>query len=135
MLAAGVQKLGARIENAFAEAVRSGVARRQFVERGDFLWKIGMEAPPVRDRSNLPNGSRKLEFVASEEIERAIVEAVALSYGMKPDEVPTAVCKIFGFARVTDDMKSEVEPHVRALVKAGQLRLNGQNLTSQADSA
>ena len=107
MLAAGVQKLGVRIENAFGEAVRSGVARRQFNKRGEFLWKIGMEQPPVRDRSILPNGSRRLEFVAPEEIQRAIVDAVEVARGMNPDEVPTAVCRVFGFARVTDDMKSE----------------------------
>jgi very-short-patch-repair endonuclease len=135
MVAAGVQKLGARIENAFGEAVRSGVSRRQFIRRGEFLWRLGMEQPPIRDRSNLPNGSRKLEFVAPEEIQRVIVDAVVGSYGMNADDVPTAVCRMFGFARVTDDMKSEVEPHVRALVKAGQLKLNGQNLTAQAASA
>ena len=131
MLAAGLQKPGARIENAFGEAVRSGVARRQFTNRGEFLWKIGMEVPSIRDRSNLPNVSRKLEFVAPEEIQRAIVDAVGMSYGMNVDEVPTAVCRIFGFARVTDEMKAQVEPHVRALVKAGQLKINGQNLTAQ----
>ena len=130
MAGAGVQKMGNRIEGAFQEAVRSGSSRRLFVCRGDFLWKNGMEAPPIRDRGALPNGSRKLELVAPEEIRGAILKTVRQSCGMNPDEVPTAVCRLFGFERVTEDMKAEVEPHVGTLIKTGQLKLNGQNVVT-----
>jgi very-short-patch-repair endonuclease len=132
--AAGVQRMGARIENAFVEALRYGPG--EFIRRGEFLWKPGMDKPPVRDRSSLPSAARKLELVAPEEIRRAIVDAVTASYGMAPDEVPNAVCRIFGFARVTEEMKAEVQPHVQALLQFGELKLNGQNLVaSQAASA
>jgi hypothetical protein len=126
---AGVQKLGSRIEAAFSEAVESGVARRRFTRRGEFLWKVGMSEPPVRDRSTLSIGSRKLELVAPEEIRQAILKAVGEAYGMPSEEIPSVVCRVLGFARVTDEMKADIRPHLEALIQNGALKSRGQNLT------
>jgi hypothetical protein len=82
-----------------------------------------MEIPPVRDRSNLPGASRKVEFIAPEEIRRAMLHAIGESGGMSIEETPTAVCKLFGFARVTDEMRAEIEPHVEVLIKTGHVKV------------
>ena len=87
-----------------------------------------MEQPPVRDRSELPATTRKFEFVSPEEIRRAILIVVEVSYGIVPADVPSAVCRLFGFARVTDDMTAAIEPHRDALVREGRLVLQGVNL-------
>ncbi len=128
MAAAGVQKMGSRIEAAFLEAVRTGLTRSLFAGRGDFLWTIGMRESPVRSRGALPAASRKLELIAPEEIRGAILKAVEASCGMSPEEAPGAVCRLFGFARVTDEMEKAVRPHVAALLKSSALKLTGQNL-------
>jgi very-short-patch-repair endonuclease len=128
MAAAGVQKMGNRIEAAFLEAVRTGLTRGLFAGRGDFLWRIGMEEPPVRGRGALSAASRKLELIAPEEIRGAILKAVEASCGMSQEEAPGAVCRLFGFARVTDEMEAAVRPHVAALLKSSALKLTGQNL-------
>jgi hypothetical protein len=78
----------------------------------------------------LPAASRKLEFVAPEEVRRAILIVVEESYGIVPTEVPSAVCRLFGFARVTDEMSAAVEPHRDALVREGYLELQGVNLVA-----
>jgi very-short-patch-repair endonuclease len=126
--AAGIQRLGNRIQQAFDEAVRLGVSRRLFTQRQEFLWGPAMKQPPVRDRSELPAASRKLEFVAPEEIRRAILIVVEESYGIIPAEVPNAVCRLFGFSRVTDEMTAAVEPHRDALIREGYLVVQGVNL-------
>jgi hypothetical protein len=126
--AAGVQRFGSRIREAFKEAVRMGISRKLFTRRGDFLWSLDMQQLTVRDRSVLPAASRKLELVAPEEIRRAIPSVVQESYGIVPEEVPNAVCRLLGFARVTDDMGATVEPHREALLREGYLALNGLNL-------
>jgi very-short-patch-repair endonuclease len=130
---AGIQRFGSRIQQAFEEAVRLGVGRRLFVKRDDFLWGPAMQQPPVRDRSDLPAASRKFEFVAPEEIRHAILIVVQSSYGIVPEEVPSAVCRLFGFARVTDDMTASVEPHRDALLREGRLVLQGVNLVLAQD--
>ncbi len=91
-----------------------------------------MKQPPVRDRSELPAASRKLEFVAPEEIRRAILIVVEESYGIVPTEVPNAVCRLFGFSRVTDEMSAAVEPHRDALIREGYLAIQGVNLVLAA---
>jgi hypothetical protein len=125
---AGVQRFGTRIQQAIEEAVKLGISRGLFLKRGEFLWGTAMQQPPVRDRSALPAASRKLEFVPPEELRRAILLVVQESYGIVPGEVPNAVCRLFGFSRVTDDMSAAVEPHRDALVREGYLALQGVNL-------
>ena len=127
---AGIQRFGNRIQLAFEQAVRVGVDRKLFVKREEFLWGPTMQQPPVRNRSELPVASRKLEFIAPEEVRRAILIVVEESYGIVPTEVPSAVCRLFGFARVTDEMCAAVEPHRDALVREGYLKLQGVNLVA-----
>jgi hypothetical protein len=91
-----------------------------------------MKQPPVRDRSELPTASRKLEFVAPEEIRRAILMVVEESYGIIPEEVPNAVCRLFGFSRVTDEMSAVVDPHRDVLIREGYLVVQGVNLVLAA---
>jgi very-short-patch-repair endonuclease len=129
MSGAGVQKMGSRIEGAFEEAIRVGLSRGLFMRRGEFLWWTEAADPIVRDRGDLPNSSRKLDFVAPEEISKAILCVIEASYGMPTDEVPVAVCRLLGFARVTDDMRGAVVPVQEALVRSGRLRWNGHNLS------
>jgi very-short-patch-repair endonuclease len=125
---AGIQRFGNRIQQAFEEAVRIGVSRGLFLKREEFLWVPTMQQPPVRDRRELPAASRKFELVAPEEIRRAILIVVEESYGIVPPEVPGAVCRLFGFARMTDDMSAAVAPHRDTLLREGHLALRGVNL-------
>lgn len=124
----GIQRLGNRIQKAFEEAMRLGVSRGLFAKRQEFLWGPAMKNPPVRNRSELPAASRKLEFVAPEEIRRAILIVVEESYGIVPAEVPNAVCRLFGFSRVTDEMSAAVDQHRDALIREGYLVVQGVNL-------
>ena len=105
-----------------------GVTRGLFNKRGEFIWDSGMQQPPVRDRSALPAASRKLELVAPEELRRAILIVVRESYGIVPADVPNAVCRLFGFSRVTDEMSAAVGPHRDQLLREGHLALQGVNL-------
>ncbi len=125
---AGIQRFGNRIHQAFEEAVRLGASRGQFCQRDGFLWCPAMQQPAVRDRSDLPAASRKFELVAPEEIRCAILLVVEKSYGIDPAEVPNAVCRLFGFARVTDEMNAAVKAHRDALLREGRLALQGVNL-------
>ncbi len=126
--AVGVQKLGSRIQAAFQDAVRVGSRDHVFKAKGDFLWSREMDEPTVRDRSSLPLASRKMELVAPEEVRSAIISVVRSSYGMAPDEIAPAVCRLFGFGRVTDDMRRHVEPQRDALVREGRLVSQGGSL-------
>lgn len=86
-----------------------------------------MQQPPVLDRSALPAASPKLEFVAPEEIRRAILVVVEESYDIVPTDVPNAG---YWFSRVTDEMSASVEPHRDQLLREGLLALQRSQLGS-----
>jgi very-short-patch-repair endonuclease len=125
---AGVQRFGTRIQQAFEEAVLVGLERKLFMLRGEFLWRPAMQESPLRDRSQLPAASRKFEFVAPEEIRRAILTVVEESYGIAPPEVPNAVCRLLGFTRASEDMTAAIEQRREDLLREGCLALQGVNL-------
>jgi hypothetical protein len=128
--AAGIQRLGNRIQDAFQSACNVGSSAGRFAVRGGFLWRADMAAPELRDRSDLPQSVKKLEYVAPEEIQAAISRIVQDSYGVTPDDVATYACRLLGFARITDEMRAVVDKQRDALVTAGCLVLKGESLVS-----
>lgn len=80
-----------------------GVLPQKVRRSGDFLWHPEKEEAPLRDRSDLPNASKKVEFIAPEEIEAAIARVVTDAYGMDREEILAAVLRLLlGFRRTTE---------------------------------
>jgi Protein of unknown function (DUF3320) len=121
--AAGVERLGIRIQDAFRHACRVGHNRGRFVARGEFLWRSDMTIPPVRDRSDFPQSAKKIEYVAPEEIHSAIEQVVRESYGIDRDDVATSVGRLLGFLRITDEMRSTIDRELDVVIAAGRLVL------------
>ena len=126
--AAGVRRLGSRLqatlEAACDEAVRDQMIRR----RDDFLWEPAMQEPVVRDRSTLPAPSRKLDLIAPAEVARGVESVVAASFGIEPDALPAAVGRALGFARISDEFRERVEEIVKELLAEGRLAEQGGQL-------
>ncbi|MBS1812211.1 MAG: DUF3320 domain-containing protein [Acidobacteria bacterium] len=127
--AAGLVRVGNRIkdaiESACSYATRTGAIRRQ----GEFLWTQTMTHPVIRERSNLPASSRKIELVAPEELALAIEQVVRNSFGIQRESVGVEVLRIFGFSRTSDEMRSAVEIMVDRLLANGRLKQIGLHLT------
>lgn len=87
-----------------------------------------MTDAPVRDRSDLGSSSRKIEYIAPEEIRAAIERVAQDSYGVSPGDVANGACRMLGFARVTDEMRSVVEKERDTLIADGRLALKGESL-------
>ena len=119
----GVKRIGARIEAALLAGVRNAANSGLLRSRGDFVWLSSGEDVQVRDRSLLPAGSRKIEFIAPEEIEAAILGIVNESYGIAAEEVPAAVCRMLGFGRTTDEMSAAIRVRIEALTSSRALVL------------
>ena len=114
----GVKRIGTRIEAALLAGVRNASNTGLLRTRGDFVWLASGEDVQVRDRSLLPTGSRKIEFIAPEEIEAAILGIVDASYGIAAEEVPAAVCRMLGFGRTTDEMTAAIGARVESLTSS-----------------
>ena len=122
--AAGVRRVK-RYQEAMNRAIENVVASGSVTINGEFLWRSGMTEPTMRDRSKLPVSSKKIEFVAPEELAVAVRRVVAGSYGIAFEEITSPAVKLLGFSRVTSDMRSIVEPLITHMVTDGTLVRQG----------
>ena len=94
------------------------------------MWHSEMQEAPLRNRSGLPDASKKPEFVAPEEVRAAIVKVVADSYGMDREEIPAAVLRLlFGFKRTTTGAQQWVTEVLDGMIAAGQLIQEGTHVS------
>src|SRR6266480_5545445 len=122
--AAGVRRIGSRIEAAFAAGVREALRGGRIEQRGKFLSLRGAPLPKVRDRSELPNAYRTLELIAPEEIAEAVLTVVRASLGINLADVPLAVCRLLGFARTSEEMAEVVSSITKRLAAVGTLQID-----------
>ena len=124
----GVKRVGARIRGVFEEAVTHLVYLGEVRRESPFLWWTEISTVVARNRSLLPVASRKLDLVASEEIESAITEIVQDALGMDRGAIPLNACKLLGFRSVSEDMRQRLEALIDDMIKEGKLRLQGSSL-------
>ncbi len=136
--AAGVHRVGNRIQHAFKLACISGSERKLFIYKDNFLKKGDGADAPIRDRSEFPPQLKKLEYVAPEEIHAAIELAVNESFGLDEGEVAISACRLLGFSRVTEEMRATIEAERDCLIAKGRLVMRGEVLvcdgTAKSDS-
>jgi hypothetical protein len=126
--AAGARRAGARASSAIESAWTRALDRGTIARRGDFLWPSEMDRPPLRDRGALPSSARKLELVAPEEIALAVEKVVGDALGIEPGAIPTSVCRLLGFPRVSDEMRERVGAIVQEMLAGGRLAEQGEHL-------
>jgi hypothetical protein len=90
-----------------------------------------METPAVRDRSDLPQSCKKIEYVAPEEIRAALLQVAQESFGASPSEIAHGACRLLGFGRLTDEMRVVIDGNRDALLAAGHLEQRGESLVSK----
>lgn len=124
--AADVQRVGNRIQDAFKQACISGSRRNLFRQKGEFLWNIDGACPVIRDRSEFPPQSKKLDFIAREEIQAAIEAVVNDGFGLRDEEVSISASRLLGFARATEEIRSHIDHERDLMAKRGRLIKNGE---------
>jgi very-short-patch-repair endonuclease len=123
--AAGLSKVGSRIRAAVEQAVEVASQSGGIRKKGDFLWSVSMSAPPVRDRSELPASSRKMQLIAPEEIKAALVRATTNAFAISEDALVADCGRMFGFARVTEEMRETISQVVKVAIAEGRLLQEG----------
>ncbi len=123
-----VKRRGNRIREKVKSAARQATRSGSVQIRGEFLYWTKQGKVTVRDRSELPNPSRKLELIAPEEIKAAIKQAISDAFGIERDDLAREVCKLFGFKSSSGDMRQGVEKVVEELIEEEQLIRKGDSL-------
>lgn len=123
--ASGVSKVGSRIKYTLTQAARYAEQAGKIKIKSDFLWDALMEVPIVRDRSNLPPASRKLQNISPEEITQAIRQEVEGAIAITEEAVVPIVARAFGFSRVTEEIKQVLLEAIRIVVENDEIQKDG----------
>ncbi|MDE0186575.1 MAG: DUF3320 domain-containing protein [Candidatus Poribacteria bacterium] len=127
--AVGVSRVGNRIQDTVKAAARQAARSGSIEIRGDFFYlKDQGQVNIVRDRSELPKASRKLELIAPEEIEAAIKQVVSEAFGIESGDLTREVCKLFGFKSVSTEMRRRVELIIELMIEREELTGKGDSL-------
>ena len=125
MNAYSVVRAGSRITATVQEAIAHCSARRLFEVREDFLYEGAMLRVPVRDRSAFASADRKIEWVAPEEIDAALLESIQLRFSLSFEDAVAAAIEMLGFGRVTQRISGAVEERLNALIKSRRATVSG----------
>ena len=118
--AVGVSRIGDRIRKAVKAAAQQASRSESIQMKGDFLYWTAQKQITVRDRSDLPNASRKLELIAPEEIETAIKQVVSDAFGIERNDLPREVCRLFGFG-ISKNIQQQINKVVDGMIKRKRL--------------
>jgi len=124
--ASGATQVGARMRKAGRDAALLAANLRHLRQQGEFLWDISMQQPPLRDRSQLPAISRKLMFVAPEELARALRTVVEQSFALPREAVFLPTVRLLGFSRLSEEMRQQLDVVLAGLLESGEVvEVNG----------
>lgn len=128
----GVSRAGSRISARIEEALHFA-AQQQFIEvRGGFVYHASGQAIDIRDRSAIEVGERRIELVAPEEIDAALVESVRLGFSLRPDDAVASAISLLGFGRATQKISSVLEDRLDRLAQSRRLLVSDGVLTLPA---
>lgn len=129
MDAYGVTRSGSRIAARLGVALQHAAAQRLIEVRGGFVYAIGGDPVQARDRSSFGPTERKIELVAPEEIDAALLDVVRLGFSLAPDAAIAAAIDLLGFGRTTQKISAVVEERLIQLTNIGLLVKSNNALT------
>ncbi len=125
----GLQRTGARIVESISKAIHSGLGSGVLQADQDFLTLCQHANMLVRDRSQvMAVNLRKPEMIAPAEIRQAIVHLVAEQVGVRRDEVPSMVARVFGFKVVSAKLRDVIEKVLERLLEENAIAVREQKL-------
>jgi very-short-patch-repair endonuclease/DNA polymerase III delta prime subunit len=132
MDAFGVTRAGSRITNAVEQAIRLGMQHGLFHGRGGFMYSAESRPTPIRSRAHWESSERKVEWVAPEELDQALVETVTLGFSMSREDTISGALALLGFGRATSKITGMLDERIVTLADNGRLRLVDDVITPMA---
>lgn len=117
----GISKIGSRVRASLEQATDYAQQVGLIEKRGEFLWHNEKKEVVVRDRSNLPGNSRKISYIAPEELYSGLEKIVKDAIAIQPENAVSLLVKLLGFSRLTEDLKKTLLITVQEAVGKGLL--------------
>lgn len=129
----GVGKIGNRIHTHLTNVFKYGEATGVLFKYDDFLWTVPASLNvPLRSRENVPLLYRKVEWIAPQEIQAAILILLKQNQAAERMELLQMVMKLLGFQRLTSTAHAILAPTLDELIRRGQVVDDGHQVRYQA---
>ncbi|MEX2411371.1 MAG: DUF3320 domain-containing protein [Candidatus Paceibacterota bacterium] len=127
----GYGRLGRKIRQDITDAIRKVEEMGKIKSKDDFIYRTDQEIV-IRDRSSLDNDYRKIEYIPSQEIQKAIKILVEKSYGSDKESLIKEVGSLFGYSRVTQNIYDVILREVLILREDEEIRIDGDIINSSS---
>lgn len=121
MDAFGVTRQGSRITTAVEIAISLGVKQKHFTHQDGFLYSVENRRVIIRSRAHWESNERKLELVAPEELDQALIEIVTSGFSMSHEDAISGALRLLGFGRATAKVATLLEDRIRRLQNQNRL--------------
>jgi very-short-patch-repair endonuclease len=129
-----LQRIGTAIEQVIGRQISKAAKERTIRKRGEFLWLDGVKT--IMPRRCAPGSQlRRVEHVAPEEIEAAVLLVVRMSGGISSEELIPEIARVLGYGRTGSKIDSEARKAVVRLRQAGGLIERGGFLVEEKAQA
>lgn len=118
----GVSRAGNRITDNINLAIKYGNKNSYFNYFDGFLYKdSSREILEIRNRSNLAIADRKIEYVAPEELDCALLDVIKMSFSIDKESAISEALNILGFGRATQNISSIMNERITLLLDTQKL--------------
>lgn len=126
----GVSRAGNRITENVGVAINHGHRTGMFHYAGGFVYIDKTRAAKVRNRSVLESTERKIELIAPEELDTALLDVVRMGFSISPDAAVSGALDILGFGRASANIVNTMNSRIDGLLKTRRLRLHEEKLVA-----
>lgn len=118
----GVSRAGSRITENVGVAIKHGHRDGMFHYAAGFIYADKTRPAKARNRSAFEPSERKIELVAKEELDAAILDVVRISFSIDQDAAISEALNMLGFGRASANIANTMNLRIRSLLKAGHLK-------------
>lgn len=118
---ANLSKVGSRIKEHVIKSAKYAEKSNKIKIKGDFLWPLDINEPLIRDRSTLLSISKKIAYIADEEIELLIKKIIKDSIAIDLESLLSLTSKTFGFNRITEDIRAKLVNSIKNIIKKNEI--------------
>lgn len=130
MEAFGVSRAGSRITERVNIAIQHGHRAGDFHYHSGFLYADEQRAAAVRNRTLLESGERKIELVAPEELDAALLDVIKMGFSINQDAAISEALDMLGFGRASSNITSTLKQRIAVLLRRGHLKREDQKLVA-----
>ena len=128
MEAFGVSRAGNRITENVGVAIKHGQRAGLFHYNAGFLYADKNRSAMVRNRATLEPVERKIELIAPEELDSALLDVVRMSFSINQDAAVSGALDMLGFGRASANIVTKLNARIAVLLRAGRIKRHEEKL-------